>query len=82
MKPIVIGRFAILLMMAAAVPTALSQTGSNLFPRPAIEVRNYRVEATLIPDTHEIEAAATITFRTQESTDLVVLMRTCGFSES
>jgi aminopeptidase N len=72
MRPIVIPRFAILLMIAAAVPMALPQTGGDLFPRPAIEVRNYRVEATLIPDTHEIEAAATITFRTQESTDLIV----------
>ena len=78
MKPTLIPRFLLLpliaaiVLMSAIVPTALPQTRSDSFPRPAIEARNYRVEATLVPDTHEILAAATITFRPLEPTDRVV----------
>ncbi len=59
--------------LAAAIPLAPAQTGDRAPAGPEIEIRNCNVEATLAPDTHEIEAAATITFLPREPTDYVVL---------
>lgn len=59
-------------IIAVIVPAAFSQTGNESFPRTEIEVRDCKIEATLIPDTHEAEIAATITFLPLEATDYVV----------
>jgi hypothetical protein len=72
MKPALIPKLALYLAIAAIVPAAPAQKGVGLSSRPPIEVRNCRIEATLIPDAHEIEAAATITFRPQESAEYAV----------
>ncbi len=61
------------MIAAGVVPVSFPQARRDSFPRPLIEIKQYRIEATLIPDTHELEAAATIRFLPQEAADLVVL---------
>src|SRR5439155_17806402 len=39
---------------------------------PKIDVQHYSLQANLTPDTHEIHAIATITFKVLENTDIVV----------
>ncbi|MBN2317446.1 MAG: tetratricopeptide repeat protein [Acidobacteria bacterium] len=73
MKFALVPMLALLLAASGIVPASFTQTGRESFPRPSIEIQQYRIEATLIPDTHQIEAAATIQFLPKESTDYIVL---------
>ncbi|MBN2242755.1 MAG: hypothetical protein JW793_08690 [Acidobacteria bacterium] len=72
-KWIPVAKIFLALVAAGAVPAFYAQSGGASFSRPAIAVQQYRIEAALIPDTHEIEAAATIQFLPEETTDYIVL---------
>src|SRR5438552_14385884 len=41
---------------------------------PKIDVQHYSLQANLTPDTHELHAIATITFKVLENTDIVVFV--------
>jgi len=73
MRSAFILKLLLFLVAAVNVPPSFPQRGRDSYPRPLIDVEQYRIEATLLPDTHELEAAATIDFRSVEATDLVVL---------
>jgi tetratricopeptide (TPR) repeat protein len=60
------------LVIAGAFSAGYSQSRKSAAPVPQIEMRNYKLEATLIPDSHQIKAAATLTFLPLESTNRVV----------
>ncbi len=60
------------LIFIGLVPVAYSQTRKSSSAAPRIDVQNYKIEAGLTPDAHEIKAAATITFTPLESTNFVV----------
>ena len=73
MKSTLIPGFVLLLIVAIFIPDVSSQTGNESFHRPEVQISDYRIEATVTPDEHWIEAAAVITFQAKESTDHVVL---------
>jgi aminopeptidase N len=73
MKFSLVPKLAIFIIASGIVPASFTQTRNNPIPRPPIEIQHYRIEATLIPDTHEIEAATTIQFVPEEPTDHIVL---------
>jgi tetratricopeptide (TPR) repeat protein len=60
------------LVIAGAISAGYSQSKKSAASVSQIEMRNYKLEATLLPDSHQIKAAATITFMPLESTDHVV----------
>jgi tetratricopeptide (TPR) repeat protein len=60
------------LLIAGVTAAGYSQSKKSAVSVPQIEIRNYKLEATLIPDSHQIKAAATLTFMPLESTDHVV----------
>jgi aminopeptidase N len=73
MKANLTSRILICLLAAAMVPLVYSQArkGAPKAP-PRIEVENYKIAANLSPDSHELKASATITFKPLEETDFVV----------
>jgi aminopeptidase N len=73
MKATLTSRILICLLVAGMLPLAYSQArkGSSKAP-PRIEVENYKIAANLSPDSHELTAAATVTFKPLEQTDFVV----------
>ena len=73
MKFSLVPKLAIFIIASGIVPTSFAQTRNNPIPRPSIEIQQYRIEATLVPDTHEIEAATTIQFVPEDPTDHIVL---------
>jgi tetratricopeptide (TPR) repeat protein len=60
------------LVLASVLSTGYPQSRKSAVPVSQIEVRNYKMEVTIIPDSHQIKAAATLTFMPLESTDHVV----------
>jgi hypothetical protein len=50
---------------------AQSRRGTSTPPR--IEIQNCKIEASLTPDTHELKAAATVSFKTVGATDFILL---------
>jgi tetratricopeptide (TPR) repeat protein len=71
MNTTLISRLVLGLMLAGLVPPVHSQAKKGSSSPPRIEIRNCKIAATLIPDTHELEAVATVTFKTLEETDYV-----------
>lgn len=65
-------RSLICLMLLSVAPEICAQAKRAASSLPQIGVENYFVQATLIPDSHEVKAAAAITFRPVEATDVVV----------
>jgi len=65
-------RFVLCLALAVMVPAALPQSRKQSSAPPRIDVINYKIDANLAPDAHEIKAAATIDFKVIEPTDHVV----------
>jgi tetratricopeptide (TPR) repeat protein len=65
-------RLMVYLMIAGAASAGYSQAKKTAASVSPIEIRNYKLEATLIPDSHQIKAAATIAFMPLESIDHVV----------
>jgi aminopeptidase N len=64
---------AVCLALAGIAPVAYSQQRRAPSVPPAIDIQNCKIEATLVPDNHELKAAATITFQPLESTDHIIL---------
>jgi tetratricopeptide (TPR) repeat protein len=73
LKPTLRAGFILGLVLAGITPVVHSQQKRSASAPPAIDVQNYRIEATLVPDNHEIKAAATITFQPLESADHIIL---------
>jgi len=65
--------FAQYFLLISTVHVSAAQTGKAASNPPQIDVENYVLEASLTPDSHEFEAAATITFRPLSDTDVVIL---------
>jgi aminopeptidase N len=59
-------------MLAGMVSAAFSQTKRPPATPPRIDVINYKIEANLTPDVHELKAAAAIDFKVIDPTDHVV----------
>ncbi len=72
MRTAMIARLVLGLMLAGFAPLIYSQARKASSSIPRIEIRNYEIEAKLIPDAHELEAAAFITFKLQDTADYVV----------
>ena len=73
MKSTLVFGFALLLAFAGiSAMEGYSQAKKPSSSTPRIEVQNYKIEANLTPDAHEIKAAATITFKPVQATDFVV----------
>jgi aminopeptidase N len=66
MKAILLWGLSALLVLCFAAQ-AVPQSGT-----PRIDIEHYDLEATLIPDSHEISVAATVTFKPLQETDVVV----------
>ncbi len=60
------------LVIACICPLMFSQSSRTTSSAPKIEVLDYKIEVDLVPDTHELNGAATITFKPLENTDLVI----------
>jgi tetratricopeptide (TPR) repeat protein len=60
------------LVLAGAISVGYSQSRKSAVSGAQIEMRHYRLEATLKPDSHQIKSAATLTFMPHESADHVV----------
>jgi tetratricopeptide (TPR) repeat protein len=60
------------LVISGAMSAGYSQSRKSAVSGAQIEMRDYRLEVTLIPDSHQIKAAATLVFMPLESTDHVV----------
>ncbi len=73
MKTALIPRLVLCLVFAGIIPAVHSQARKTPSSAPQIEVQNYKIEADLTPDAHEIKAAAAITFTPFEATDYIVL---------
>lgn len=62
--------------LALLVATAAAQLGYSQARKadasPRIDVQNYKIEASLTPDAHELTAAAAVTFKPLQATDFVV----------
>jgi tetratricopeptide (TPR) repeat protein len=58
--------------LAIAVISPAIYSSENQAP-PRIDVQDYKISTTLTPDTHELKAAATISFLPLEATDHIVL---------
>ncbi len=72
MRSTLIPGFALCLVLAGFCPAAYPQSKKSS-SAPKIEIKNYRVEAALIPDAHEINASASISFKILEATDHIAL---------
>ena len=64
--------FSLLMALAAATSSGYSQAKKASASGPRIDVQSYKIEANLVPDAHEISAAASITFKALQATDYVV----------
>lgn len=71
-KSTLVSGMALLLVIAGLIPAGFSQAKKSSSSRPRIEIQNYKIEASLIPDSHEIKASAAITFSPLQATDVVV----------
>ncbi len=72
MKSTLISGVALLLVIGGFPAGGHSQTKRPSSSIPRIEVENYKIEANLTPDAHELKAAASITLKPQQATDFVV----------
>jgi aminopeptidase N len=60
------------LLLIMTVSTSFAQSGKAAPTSPQIDVENYLLELSLMPDSHEFAASTTITFRPLADTDAVV----------
>ncbi len=60
-----------LLILIGAASAAWPQAMNPSFSLPQIEIQNYKIEAVLMPDSHELSAAAAINFNVLEDTDII-----------
>ncbi len=60
------------LALAVMSPAVYSKE-KQAFAPPLIDVQSYKISMTLIPDAHELKAAATISFTPLDATDHIVL---------
>jgi aminopeptidase N len=72
MRSTLVSWFVFLLVIAGAAAAGFSQARKRVSSVPRIEVENYKIEATLTPDAHEIKASAAVTFKAVDTTDYVV----------
>jgi hypothetical protein len=72
-KSTLVSAIALVLAIVGFASAGYSQAKRPSSSIPRIEVQNYKIEATLTPDAHELKAAASITFKPLQPTDLVVL---------
>jgi tetratricopeptide (TPR) repeat protein len=72
MRSILVSGFALLLAIAGASTATYSQAKKRSASAPRIEVQNYKIEASLVPDAHELKAVAIIVFKALEATNFVV----------
>ena len=70
MKTILVS--ALLMTLAGTAPGGYPQAKKRSGSAPRIEVREYRIEAALTPDAHELKAAAVISFRPVDAMDFIV----------
>lgn len=63
--------FALFAMLACLSQSVFAQTKRSSSP-PRIDIINYKIEADITPDAHEIKTAAIIDFKVLEATDRVV----------
>jgi tetratricopeptide (TPR) repeat protein len=70
-KSTLVSGLAILLVIAVSSLPGRSQAKRTTASVHRIDVQNYRIEATLTPDAHELKTAATITFKPIQATDSV-----------
>ena len=61
-----------ILILTCAIPASFAQAKRAPSKAPRIDVERYVIEATLIPDQHELSAVATITLKPIETTDVIV----------
>jgi hypothetical protein len=71
MKASVISGIVLLLAIACTAQRSYSQTKRSASSIPGIEILNYKIEASLVPDAHEVKAAATIMFKPVQATDFI-----------
>jgi aminopeptidase N len=71
-KTALISGLLLFLTIAAVCPNTFSQTSTKLSSAPKIDVLNYKIEAVLSPDSHELSAATAITFKPLEGMDLAI----------
>jgi tetratricopeptide (TPR) repeat protein len=72
MKPNRIFRFIAYVAMIGLVSAGYAQSRKSAASVPKIEMRNYKIAATIMPESHQIKVAATLTFTPLESTNHVV----------
>jgi tetratricopeptide (TPR) repeat protein len=60
------------LVIAGIVPAGYGQSRKSSAPIPQVDMRNYKIEVSLLPDSHELKAAATLTFMPFESASRVI----------
>jgi tetratricopeptide (TPR) repeat protein len=63
--------FPVVLCLALAGAAASQRRRASAPPR--IDIEDYRIQVTLVPESHEFKATAGITFRALEQTDVVLL---------
>jgi tetratricopeptide (TPR) repeat protein len=71
-KTMLISGLLLCLAPAALAFAASSQGRRPAAPIPKIDVQNYKIEAALTPDTHEVKAAVVITFTPLDPVDSAV----------
>ncbi len=64
--------FLLLMTIAVICPMTFSQTSGILSSAPEIDVLDYKIEADLAPDSHELSAAATVAFEPLEDTEVAI----------
>jgi aminopeptidase N len=72
MKTNLILRLIAYVVIIGVVSGGYAQSRKSAASVPRIEIRNYKIAATLMPESHQIKAAATLTFAPLESTNRVV----------
>jgi aminopeptidase N len=66
-------RILLCLALVSIAPTAFPQGRKTSSSVPRIDVRNYKLELTLVPDAHELKAAAVLTFKPLDAIDHIIL---------
>jgi aminopeptidase N len=66
-------RILLCLALVSIAPTAFPQGRKATSSVPRIDVRNYKLELTLVPDAHELKAAAVLTFKPLDAIDHIIL---------
>jgi hypothetical protein len=71
MKTTLISRLVLGLTLAGLAPAVHPQAKRGPASPPRIEIKSYKIETTLTPDAHELEAVATVTLKALEDTGYV-----------